>query len=76
MPMKPPKYTSAIVGLITCYSGMMVIGIGYSIFAYFIEIRREHMNKVVYNDEIAKQAVIDGFNDLTDFENRGFRDAI
>lgn len=70
-----PKYTSAIVGLITCYSGMMVIGIGYR-FLLIHRNKKRTYEQGEYNDEIAKQAVIDGFNDLTDFENRGFRYAI
>lgn len=70
-----PRYKSAIIGLITCYAGMMVIGIVYR----FMLVRRNNKRteeQGEYNDQIARQAVIDGFNDLTDFENRGFRYAL
>lgn len=70
-----PKYTSAIIGLITCYSGMMVIGIVYR-FLLMHRNKKRAEEQGAYNEDIARQAIIDGFNDLTDFENRGFRYAL
>lgn len=70
-----PKYKSAIIGLITCYSGMMVIGILYRLLLMYRNKKR-YEEQGPYTEEIAEQAVIGGFNDLTDFENRGFRYAL
>lgn len=67
-----PKYDSAMTGLIICYSGMIALGFTY----LAIMIKRNRMrNKEQgeYTEEIQKEAVLNGFKDLTDFENRGFR---
>ncbi|KAK6457221.1 allantoate permease [Scheffersomyces xylosifermentans] len=67
-----PKYRSGMIGLITCYCVMMVIAILYR----FLLVRRNKRKNEAqggYDDNIAMQAVIDGFKGLTDFENEGFR---
>lgn len=70
-----PKYRSGMIGLITCYSGLMAIGI---IYRFMLSYRNKKRNKEQgeYSEAIEKQAAIDGFKDYTDFENRGFRYAL
>lgn len=67
-----PRYTKGMIGFMTCYSAMILMNFAYAL----ILIRRnKQRNKEQggYNDEIAKQAVLDGFRGLTDFENRSYR---
>lgn len=35
--------------------------------------RKRNLEQGGYNEQIAEQAVLDGFKGLTDFENAGFR---
>lgn len=70
-----PKYRSAMIGLITCYSGMMAIGIIYR-FILMSRNKKRNEEQGGYDEEIKKQAIIDGFKDYTDFQNRGFRYAL
>ncbi|CUM64733.1 uncharacterized protein PRCAT00002344001 [Priceomyces carsonii] len=70
-----PKYRSAMIGLMTCYCGMMAIGILYRLILMRRNLNRDK-EQGGYSEEIAQQAVIDGFKDCTDFENRGFRYAL
>ncbi|KAM9902697.1 hypothetical protein OXX69_008211 [Metschnikowia pulcherrima] len=67
-----PKYTSAMIGLMTSYAGMIALGIGYFFLCKWRNNKRR-LEQGEYTEEIKKQAMLDGFAGMTDFENRGFR---
>ncbi|CAK7898101.1 allantoate permease [[Candida] anglica] len=67
-----PKYISGMIGLITSYVGMIVLAISYRYLLVWRNKKRDQ-EQGGYTEEIARQAVIDGFKDMTDKENRGFR---
>lgn len=67
-----PKYTSAMIGLMTSYAGMIALGIAYFFLCKWRNAKRER-EQGEYTEEIKKQAMLDGFAGMTDFENRGFR---
>lgn len=67
-----PKYVSAMTALITCYSLMIALGIGYYFLCVWRNAKRDK-EQGGYTDEIKAQAIKDGFSGMTDFENRGFR---
>lgn len=70
-----PKYRSAMIALMTCYSAMMVLGIGY----YFLLRKRNNLRdkeQGEMTEEIRQEAILNGFKGMTDFENRGFRYAL
>lgn len=67
-----PKYSSAMIGLMTCYSAMIALGISYYFLCKWRNAKRDK-EQGGYLDEVRQQAIIDGFKGLTDKENRGFR---
>ncbi|CCG23202.1 Dal7 allantoate permease [Candida orthopsilosis Co 90-125] len=67
-----PKYRSGVIGLITCYCGIMVLAICIRL----VLMRRNRMKNKLQNgqpEEQKEQAVLNGFLGMTDFENEGFR---
>lgn len=70
-----PKYKSAMIALMTCYSGMIALGMGYFALLKSRNARRD-TEQGGYSDEIREQAIINGFKGMSDFENRGFRYAL
>ncbi|GEQ67001.1 hypothetical protein JCM33374_g664 [Metschnikowia sp. JCM 33374] len=67
-----PRYTSAMIGLMTSYAGMIALGVLYYFLCKWRNVKRER-EQGEYTEEIKKQAMVDGFAGLTDFQNRGFR---
>lgn len=67
-----PKYRSAMIALITCYSAMIALGIAYRFLCMSRNAARDKEQGEL-TDAMREQAIIDGFKGLTDFENRGFR---
>lgn len=70
-----PKYRSAMIALMTCYVAMIVIGAAY----YLVLKRRNNIRdkeQGIMTEELRKEAMINGFRGMTDFENRGFRYAL
>ncbi|SGZ56557.1 CIC11C00000003657 [Sungouiella intermedia] len=70
-----PKYTSAMTGLITCYSVMIALGISYYFLLRYRNMKR-NKEQGGYTEEIRQEAIINGFKGMTDFENKGFRYAL
>lgn len=70
-----PKYKSAMYGLITCYSGMMVLGTCYFFVLKYRNVKRDK-EQGEQTEEMKQEAVLNGFKGLTDFENKGFRYAL
>ncbi|KAL7663273.1 Major facilitator superfamily (MFS) profile domain-containing protein [[Candida] zeylanoides] len=70
-----PKYKSGMIGCIICYVGIMVIGIAYRCLQMYRNKQRNEQQGE-FTEEIRRQAIIDGFKDMTDKENRGFRYAL
>lgn len=67
-----PRYDSGMKGLITCYSGMMFLCIVYYFLMYYRNKKRDaEYGELTPEDE--KEGVINGFKDLTDFQNQFFR---
>ena len=66
------KYRSGIIGLISSYCGIMVLAITIRL-VFMHRNRKRNLEQGGYNEQIAEQAVLDGFKGLTDFENAGFR---
>lgn len=67
-----PKYISGMIGLITSYVGIMVLAILYRFLLVWRNKSRDKEQNG-YSEETARQAILDGFKDMTDKENRGFR---
>lgn len=67
-----PKYTSAMNGLITCYCLMIGLGVAYAFLMMWRNKKREEIQGP-YTEEIRQEAIINGFKDMTDLENLGFR---
>ncbi|PVH14739.1 uncharacterized protein CXQ87_005015 [Candidozyma duobushaemuli] len=70
-----PKYKSAMIGLMTCYSGMIALGIGYWFLLRARNYRRDK-EQGEQTEEMKQEAILNGFKGLTDFENKGFRYAL
>lgn len=70
-----PKYRSAMIGLMTCYSGMIALGIGYWFLLKSRNYKRDK-EQGVQTEEMKQEATRCGFEGLTDFENKGFRYAL
>lgn len=70
-----PKYYSAMIGLITSYCGLMALGVSYRLILMRRNSNRDKEQGEL-TEELEKEAVLNGFKDLTDFENRGFRYAL
>ncbi|GME85690.1 unnamed protein product [Ambrosiozyma monospora] len=67
-----PKYKSGIIGLLTSYCGVMFLTIFYGIGLIWQNKRRDAKYGKV-EGEAEEEAIINGFKDLTDRENTGFR---
>lgn len=67
-----PRFTKGMIGFMACYSTMIVLNF---VHLYILKRRNRLRDKEQggYTQEIAKQAVIDGYKGYTDFENRGYR---
>jgi len=69
-----PRYFSALTGLIVCYCGLIALA-GFLWVFIWVENRRR--DKSFGSEETVRgaeeQAILDGFKDHTDKENRGFR---
>lgn len=70
-----PKYRSAMIGLLTCYSGLIALGIGYWFLLRARNFKRDK-EQGEQTDEMKQEAIQNGFKGLTDFENKGFRYAL
>lgn len=70
-----PKYRSAMIALITCYSAMIAMGIGYYAILRWRNAKRDREQGEL-TEELKQEAIENGFNGMTDFENRGFRYAL
>lgn len=70
-----PRYRSAMIGLMTCYAGMMLFGIAYW---FLLRYRNARKNKLYgeLTEEAIEDAKLKGFQGYTDFENSGFRYAL
>ncbi|KAI1611924.1 major facilitator superfamily domain-containing protein [Exophiala viscosa] len=73
-----PRYFSAISGLLICYAGIIVVGLGLRLYMQWENKRRDRITVV---DGIAPGGIDDagalgGFNDETDKENLHFRYAL
>lgn len=67
-----PKYISGMKGLISSYAGMMFLSIVYYAMMYYRNKKRdEKYGKVTPEGE--REGIINGFKDMTDFENTYFR---
>lgn len=72
MAKQAPRYISAMIGLMTCYSGMMAA----TIFYWFLLKHRNAQKTKKYGEltpELIEDAKLKGFQGYTDFENPGFR---
>ncbi|GME83608.1 unnamed protein product [Ambrosiozyma monospora] len=67
-----PKYRSGIIGLLTSYCGVMFLTIIYGLALIWQNKRRDAKYGKV-EGETEEEAIINGFKDLTDRENTGFR---
>lgn len=64
-----PRYFSAIKGLETCYAACVVMQIVYMGYSFLQNRRRDQMGFHVQDEDEARE----GFEDLTDWENKHFR---
>ncbi|KKY24387.1 putative mfs allantoate [Phaeomoniella chlamydospora] len=64
-----PRYKSAIKGLIICYAAAIVVQVIYTGTCYMQNKKRDRAG---YHAQ-AEQEAIEGFEDLTDLENKHFR---
>lgn len=67
-----PRYKSGMIGCITSYVGIIVIAVAYRVLQMYKNKKRNELQGG-YTEEIQRQAIIDGFKDMTDGENKGFR---
>ncbi|ODQ63430.1 MFS general substrate transporter [Nadsonia fulvescens var. elongata DSM 6958] len=66
-----PRYYSAMTGLIACYVGMFLLGGLLKYYMTWDNRKRDLENED--SEEAREKAILDGFSDLTDKQNRGFR---
>ncbi|GAV52015.1 hypothetical protein ZYGR_0AF04870 [Zygosaccharomyces rouxii] len=67
-----PKYVTGMKGLISSYAGIMFLSVVY----YALMFRRNKSRDIHYgglNPESEREGIINGFKDMTDFENKQFR---
>lgn len=67
-----PKYQSAMTALIICYCVMIGLDGAYFALVYFRNKKRNQLQGG-HTEEVQQQAILDGYKDQTDFENKGFR---
>lgn len=75
-----PRYFSGLLGLLICYAGIIVLAAASYVSMKWENARRnaavtEDDAAEVQND-IASQAILDGFKDMTDRESKHFRYAL
>lgn len=70
-PKEAPRYFSAIKGLETCYAACIVLQIVYTAYSFIQNRQRDRMGFTTDRDEEDKAR--EGFDDLTDWENKHFR---
>ncbi|CDH13195.1 related to permease of the major facilitator superfamily [Zygosaccharomyces bailii ISA1307] len=67
-----PKYVTGMKGLIASYACMMFLSIlYYGLMFYRNKSRDRHYGKLT--PELEKEGIVNGFRDMTDFENKYFR---
>ncbi|SCU96869.1 LAFA_0G08548g1_1 [Lachancea sp. 'fantastica'] len=67
-----PRYITGMKGLISSYACMMFLCVVYYIMMVYRNKSRDRKYGVL-TPESEQQGIIDGFKDLTDFENKNFR---
>ncbi|CCG23203.1 hypothetical protein CORT_0D03620 [Candida orthopsilosis Co 90-125] len=67
-----PRYESGITGMITSYSGSMLLAIMIRL-AYMRRNKLRDKELGEQTKEQEEQAILNGFMGMTDFENKGFR---
>ncbi|GMF05435.1 unnamed protein product [[Candida] boidinii] len=67
-----PRYHSGLIGLLTCYAALIVLGFAYRAGLEF-ENRARDKKYGVPTEEEKEEAIINGFKDMTDKENVAFR---
>lgn len=67
-----PKYISGMKGLISSYGGMMFLSIVYACLMFYRNRTRDRKYGEL-TPETEREGVINGFKDMTDFENKYFR---
>ncbi|KAA8651611.1 putative MFS allantoate transporter [Aspergillus tanneri] len=72
-----PRYYSALMGLLICYAGMIVLSAIAYVAMKIENIRRDRRMSAEENlDGRNEAAVLDGFKDMTDMESKHFRYAL
>ncbi|KAH7378235.1 major facilitator superfamily domain-containing protein [Pyrenochaeta sp. MPI-SDFR-AT-0127] len=71
-PREAPRYFSALIGLIACYCGMVIVALVLRQYMWWENKRRD----TLYGQGEDEQAVQDGFSDLTDGKASHFRYAL
>lgn len=71
-PNEAPKYISGMKGLISSYAGIMFLSILYYVMMYYRNRTRDGKYGKLTPEDV-KEGVINGFKDMTDFENTYFR---
>ncbi|CAR26037.1 ZYRO0B00264p [Zygosaccharomyces rouxii] len=67
-----PKYATGMKGLISSYACMMFLSIVYyALMFYRNKSRDSHYGKLTA--ELEREGIVNGFKDMTDFENKHFR---
>ncbi|EEP78541.1 predicted protein [Uncinocarpus reesii 1704] len=69
LPSEAPRYTSALRGLLGIYAGGILVQIAYLLLCFWDNKRRDRQAQPTDEAEAARE----GFEDVTDKENRGFR---
>ncbi|GME77727.1 unnamed protein product [Ambrosiozyma monospora] len=67
-----PKYRSGIIGLLVCYCVIMLSTVCYGL-ALIKENKNRDKKFGPVDAAVEEEAIINGFKDLTDKENSGFR---
>lgn len=73
-----PRYYSALTGLLVCYAGIIVLSVMVYISMRWDNARREKRANAenLAGEDVASQAILDGFKDMTDMESKHFRYAL
>jgi hypothetical protein len=70
-----PRYFSALTGMIVCYCAMIVLGL--LLWAYMAGENKRRDKEMGVDEQVVRdaeeQAILDGFKDRTDRQNKGFR---
>jgi hypothetical protein len=72
-----PRYYSALAGLLICYAGIIVLSVVAYVSMRWENARRDAaIDTTTYEGDVASQAILDGFKDMTDKESKHFRYAL